>query len=91
MKNKYEQKIILICTPLRFYTQNDENLCFGWIKKISCIEKIEGIGRELRLHISSPSISNNDLLDLMGLFDRYRFDANQLKIFMNENNKEWFE
>ncbi len=86
-----EKKVILICTPLRYYTQNDEDLCFEWIKKIKCIKKHVGVGRELHLHLSSNNISYNDLLDLIGLFDRYKFDSSQLKIFMNDNNKNLFE
>lgn len=85
-----EKKIILICTPLRFYTQNDETLCFEWIKKIKCIKKHIGVGRELHLYVSSKKISNSDLLDLMGFFNRYKFGANQLKVFMSDKNKEWF-
>lgn len=85
------EQVVLICAPLRFYTQNDESLCFKWIKKITCIKKIKGVGRELHLYIPSPAIPNSDLLELTGLFDRYRFDASQLKVFMNESNKDWFK
>jgi hypothetical protein len=88
MKNN----IVIICTPLTFFTQNDEDLLFGWFKKIKCIKKFEGVGRELHLYITSKKISNNDLLDLMGIFERYKFEnPDQLKIFMNKNNREWFE
>lgn len=85
------KRITLTCTPLRFYTKNDEDLFFKWIKKIKSVKEFKGIGKELQLYISSTNIPSNDLLDLIGLFDRYKFDSNQLKIFMNENNKEWFE
>jgi len=85
------EKITLICTPLRFYTKLDEELLFGWLKNIKCIKSLKGIGKELHLYIESNSIPNDDLLNLMGVFDRYKFDANQLKVFMNEKNKDWFE
>ena len=49
-----------------------------------------GVGRELHLYVSSNKISNSDLLDLMGLFKIYKFDSNQLKVFINDKNKEWF-
>jgi len=45
----------------------------------------------LQLYIKSDAISNNDLLNLIGLFDRYKFNAKQLEVFKNENNNEWFE
>ncbi len=64
---------ILICTPLRFYCQNDETVYFEWISKIKSIKNVQGIGRELHLTIDTNKISNQDLLDLMGLFARYKF------------------
>lgn len=86
-----DKEILLICTPLRFYTQNDEVLCFEWIKKIKCIKKHIGVARELHLYVSSNKITDSDLLDLLGLFDRYKFDSSQLQIFKNKKNKELFE
>jgi hypothetical protein len=83
--------IKLICTPLRFYTPNDEDLLFTWLEKIQSIQKIEGVGRELHLFIPSTVIPDDDLCDLMGVFDRYKFDAQQLEVFKTEHNKDWFE
>jgi hypothetical protein len=84
--------ITIVCTPLEFYTQNDESLLFNWIKKIRSIKNIKGIGNKLHLYLESQNIPNKDLLDLMGIFDRYQFNnAEQLKIFMNDDNKEWFD
>jgi hypothetical protein len=83
--------VTLKCSPLRFYSNNDEKLLFTWLKKIKSIVRIEGIGRELHLIFASNYISNKDLRELMGLFDRYKFNGAQLKVFMNESNKDWFE
>ena len=85
------EQITLICTPLKFYTDNDEALCFEWIEKIKSINKYHGAGRALYLSVNSNNIPNKDLLDLIGLFDRYKFDNTQLKVFMNDTNREWFE
>ena len=85
-----DKEVILKCSPLVFYTQNDENSLFNWFNKIKEIKNIKGIGEELHVRITSK-ISNDSLLDLMGIFDRYKFDPTQLKVFMNESNKEWFE
>lgn len=84
-------KITLICTPMRFYSHNDEELLFAWINKIPSISHVEGIGRELHMHIISNTIPNNELRDLIGIFQRYKFDKKQLKVFMNESNKKWFK
>lgn len=84
-------KTTLICTPLRFYSPNDEELLFAWINKIPSIINIKGIGRELHLHFASNVIANSELRDLIGIFKRYKFDEDQLRVFMNESNKDWFE
>lgn len=87
-----EKKITLIFTPLRFYTQDDEDLFFGWINKIKSVKSYKGIGRELHVYLSSKRISFVDLKNLMGLFDRYKLEnPEQLKVFMNERNKDLFE
>lgn len=58
-----DEKIVLICTPLRFYTQTDEEQCFKWIKKIKLINSVEGAGRELHLIMESDKITNKDLFN----------------------------
>ena len=86
------QEIILKCTPLRFYAQNDENAFFEWLQKIACIYEFKGIGRELHLSIASPQISFNELQDLLGIFRRYKFkNIQQLEVFKNEHNRGLFE
>lgn len=89
MKNS--ENIILACSPLRFYTELDEELLFQWLNAISCIQTIKGVGNELQLYIESSAISHDDLLNLIGIFERYRFDAKQLLVFKNEDNKDLFE
>ena len=77
---------------MRFYVYNDEVALFDWLAKIKCIQNTEGVGRELHLHISSQKISDDDLLNLMGIFKRYRFsNPEQLRKFMNEENKKLSE
>lgn len=86
-----DNKIVLKCVPLRFYTQTDEEQYFTWIKKIKSIDTVEGFGRELHIIMKSNKISNQDLLEFIGLFRRYNFDLEQLKIFMNDDNKIIFK
>ena len=52
-----QKSITLLCTPLRFYTQNDEDMLFKWIKRIKCIKSLKGIGRELHIYIPSSTIA----------------------------------
>lgn len=84
-------EIIFICTPLRFYSHNDEALLFEWLKKIECIKNVKGVGRGLHLFVASCDISDDNLLDLMAIFDRYKFDTKQLKVFMTEKNTYLFD
>ena len=52
-----EKKVlIIICTPLRFYSQGDEELFFEWIKRIKSVESYKGQGRELHLYFLSGQI-----------------------------------
>lgn len=82
-------KITLIFTPLRFYTNQDEDLFFAWIDTLQCLENYEGIGRELHVHLKSKDISFIDHTNLIGLFERYKLsNPEQLKIF---NVIDWTE
>jgi hypothetical protein len=82
---------ILVCTPLRFYTATDEALLFQWLKAVPCITAIQGVGKELHLHIDNTMVASDDLLNLIAIFDRYKFDAHQLLAFKNEENAYLFE
>jgi len=86
-----KSEIIIICSPLRFYTPLDEDIFFQWLKQLSCIKEVKGIGRELYLHIKSSNVSDEDLLNLFAIFDRYQFDQKQLAIFKNKRNAHYFE
>jgi len=86
-----DKLVTLICAPLEFYTQNDEDLLFDWFGKVNCIKNVKGIGRGLHIQIVANEVTDDALLDLMGIFDRYKFDAEQLRVFMTDDNKEWFD
>lgn len=83
--------VTLILTPLNFYSAYDEDAMFEWLNKIKSVISYKGIGRELHVHIPSKTIPYLDLIELMGLFERYRYSLEQLKVFMNEDNKLLFE
>ncbi len=89
MKNNPE--IILVCKGVIFYSQNDENAFFEWIKKIPSIIRFDGIRDELYLYIKSKTIPNKDLDDLIALFHRYKVkNIKQLALFLNKKNQKWF-
>lgn len=83
-------QIILVCMGVIYYGLTDEEIFFDALRRIQCIQDIDGSGRELYLHIPSTPISDDDLRYLLGLFYRYRIDMKQLKIFLTDSNKAWF-
>ena len=83
------KETILICKSVKFYSFKDEDAFFEWIKKIECIRKFSGKGRELYLHLTDK-IDDTNLDDLIGLFYRYKIDMKQLAQFLTRKNKDWF-
>lgn len=61
-----------------------------WAKRISCIERLEGSGSELRIHIRRRRISNACLWELIALFHRYDVAMSQLAQFESASNRAWF-
>jgi len=84
------KKIILTCKSVIFNSPGDETSFFEWIKRIPSVVKFDGVHDELYLYIKSIIIPDDDLRELIGLFDRYKINMKQLALFLNENNNEWF-
>ncbi|HEV2601362.1 MAG TPA: hypothetical protein VGT41_03625 [Candidatus Babeliales bacterium] len=89
MKN-VKDKNMLICKSTKFYCKKDEEAFFECIKKITCIDKISGAGKELYLHLAADELHDNDLRDIIGLFFRYNVDMKQLARFLTDRNRVWF-
>ncbi len=80
----------LLCKKVKFYSINDEDAFFGWIKRLDCIKKIDAAGDELYLDIVDRGLNDQDLSELLGLLYRYKIDMKQLARFQTEENKPWF-
>ena len=86
-----KKNIKLICRSVSYFSQGDENMFFEWIKHIPPIVEVEGWKDELHLYLESNVVSEGDLEEFIALFYRYEIkDMTQLKIFLNDDNKEWF-
>lgn len=85
-----DYKVILTCKSIWYYSQGDETAFFEWIKRISCIDKFDGIQDELYLYIKNKMIEDSALRELLALFCRYNIEMKQLSVFLNSKNKEWF-
>jgi hypothetical protein len=73
-----------------YYSPGDERAFYEWANRISCIDKIEGSGQELRINIRRRRISNSCLRELIALFHRYDVEMSQLAQFENASNRPWF-
>jgi hypothetical protein len=82
--------IIITCKQVVYFSSDDEALFFSWLSKIGCIEKIEGFGEVLQLHIKPTVMSYNDLKNLIGVCYRYKIDMRQLAQFVTHENEHWF-
>lgn len=84
-------KVSLVCKGVIFYSIQDEDCFFEWLKKIECIKSISAAGDELYLEIESKDISDEHLRNIIALFYRYKINMKQLQQFLNKENEEWFK
>ena len=83
-------RLVLTCKKVKYYSRKDEDAFFEWIKKTTCIEKISAQYDELYLHVASIDLHEYDLRELPAIFCRYKIDMTQLSRFLNKSNEEWF-
>src|SRR5271170_7459919 len=79
--------IYLTCKRVTYYTLQDEDAFFEWIKKIKSIKRFEGACDELYLDLVSDKLPDDDLRELLALFYRYKVDMKQLAQFLTDDNK----
>ena len=80
--------IVIICKRVRYYTDIDKNLFFEWLDAIEGVESYTDTERELYLKLNI-AMTNENLLDLVAVCERYRLGTSQLSFYMHENNKYW--
>lgn len=86
-----EKRIKLICNDATFETDMDKNLFKRFIKKIPSVDELDDFASKLHVYIKSTVIPDEDLKDILALFYQYKIDMRQLKIFLNNQNKDWFK
>jgi hypothetical protein len=74
-------------SPIRYFSQLDENAFFSWAQEIPCVKSVENGF----LHIRSKRLAEVDLRDLIAIMHRYRMPMTQLQQFLNERNESWFK
>ncbi len=80
----------LICKDIFFYSDLDEAVFFEWIKKIPSIQDCKGVADELHLDVQI-GMSDHALRNLIALFSRYAIEMNDLKQFVTDENRQWFQ
>lgn len=83
--------IKLLAKSVRFRSELDERMFFSWVGEVSAIANKYGDETDIILEIRSQKISDDDLRELVGLFDRYDVDMRQLSQFLNQDNEKWFK
>ncbi len=73
-----------------YFSPGDERAFFEWAERIPCVSRLEGVGKELRLHVRRRRISRACLRELLGLFYRYGVSMRQLAQFEAPANRSWF-
>jgi hypothetical protein len=80
----------LVCKSTFFYSTFDDDAFFEWLKKISCVSNIGGVGEERYIDVDKNKLTEMDLREILALFYRYDVDMEQLGAFLSDENKSWF-
>lgn len=81
--------MLLECVSVEFYSAEDENAFFNWLKALNCVEKIHGKGLSILIN-TEESVDDDCLRELLAIFYRYKIDMAQLSVFRNKTNEDWF-
>ena len=81
--------IILECKRVKFYSPNDKNVFFEWIKSAKYIQEFKGERDKILLYIVNTPLENSELLELVALFRRYKINTKQLEIFFDDGKRSF--
>ena len=81
---------VLIWDHVTYYSEEDEEAFFSWLKRIRCVRAFNGKGSELHVNISRRNISNSCLRELLAISFRYDVAMGQLSQFETPDNTQWF-
>lgn len=84
-----DQSQTLIATGVTYYHQNDETAFFEWLARVPCVERFDGEGLDLVIHLSRAP-KDADLRELAAFFYRYKIDMRQLARFGTGTKRAWF-
>src|SRR5438132_117414 len=76
--------------PLRYFSPGDEAAFFTWLQSISCVDSVQGRGRELHIRLRSKRLSAQNLREFIALYHRYQGNMDELAQFASPSNSTWF-
>lgn len=86
-----QNKIVLHCKRVKFFSAHDEDAFFEWLKKIPAIIDIVGERDSINLYVAAKSLDDEDLRSIVTLFRRYKVTLREVKQLVTDENREVFE
>jgi hypothetical protein len=73
-----------------WYSQNDKDVFFGWLKKVKSVVQVRGRLHTVYMDFQVVKFNEKDLHEILALFRRYNVDLGQLAKLERRGNKQWF-
>jgi hypothetical protein len=67
--------------PMSYWSPGDEKAFFTWLESIGGVNRVEGRGRVLTIHLRSKRLSRTALRELVAIYKRYKGDMRELAPF----------
>jgi len=84
------EKVELQASEVSFFSDNDESSFFEWLKKIPCVEHIEGKQATLYITVNMTLVDEECLREFLALFRRFAVPMRQLCVFDRDEFASWF-
>lgn len=82
-------KVTLKAKSVEYGSPGDEKAFFDWLQSLSCVCDVYGKSDVLYIEIDATTVDDDQLYELLSLFDRYRIEMSQLATFHNDDNSHW--
>lgn len=70
--------VLVVRGPI-FHSAGDETAFFGWVRKIGAVQRVNGRGRDLEIHLRPGRVTADELRELRSAFYRYGMDTSDLE------------
>jgi len=77
-------------TTLHYYSRYDEDSFFRWLDKLSCVHSYKGHLRTLYIKIKVDAVTQEDIYEIVGLYQRYDLDMSSLAVLERSDFSAWF-